>query len=111
MRGRLSYRLHFRRIMLEDTKLKVFKAVLDEGSFTAAARVLGITQPAVSQNIAHIEEEVGGAIFEREGGRISLTERGRVFKIYAERILKDYDDLNDVFSHYEAFSVALEKLR
>ena len=93
--------------MLEDNRLKVFKAVLNEGSFTAAARVLGISQPAVSQNVAQLEAVAGGPLFDRERGRISLTERGRVFKIYADRILRDYDDLNEVFSHYESFRPAL----
>ncbi len=95
--------------MLEAYRLKVFKAVLDEGSFTAAARALGISQPAVSQNIALLEKVAGGPMFDRERGRISLNERGRVFKIYAERILRDYDDLNEVFSHYESFRPALEE--
>ena len=40
--------------MLEDTRLKIFMAVADEGSFTRAAYLLGITQPAVSQNIAEL---------------------------------------------------------
>ena len=41
---------------MEDFRLKVFKAVVQEGSFTKAAKALGITQPAVSQNIAELEK-------------------------------------------------------
>ena len=41
--------------MLEDFRLKVFLTVESEGSFTKAARNLGISQPAVSQNIAELE--------------------------------------------------------
>ena len=40
--------------MLEDFRLKVFMAVVQERSFTKAASVLGITQPAVSQNVADL---------------------------------------------------------
>ena len=45
--------------MFEDFRLKVFMAVATEGSFTKAAAVLGISQPAVSQNIAELEKSSG----------------------------------------------------
>ena len=45
--------------MLEDFRLKVFMAARSEHSFTKAARSLGISQPAVSQNIAELEKELG----------------------------------------------------
>ena len=40
--------------MIEDCKIRAFLAVVDQGSFTAAARSLGITQPAVSSQIASL---------------------------------------------------------
>ena len=43
--------------MIEDSRLKVFLAVAREGSFTIAARKLGISQPAVSQNVAELEKK------------------------------------------------------
>ena len=45
--------------MLEDFRLKVFATVAAEGSFTKAAAVLGVSQPAVSQNIAELEKLSG----------------------------------------------------
>ena len=45
--------------MFEDFRLKVFLAVAKEGSFTNAAKSLGVSQPAVSQNIAEIEKGIG----------------------------------------------------
>ena len=82
---------------MEDFRLKVFKAVVNEGSFTKAAKALGITQPAVSQNIAELEKVTGVRLFERRRGEVVLTEQGRVFSEYAERILKDYADVSKLF--------------
>ena len=61
-------------IMLEDNRIKVFLTVLECGNFTAAAYKLGISQPAVSQNIAELERLLGVQLMERARGEISLTE-------------------------------------
>mgnify|MGYP003456747741 CR=1 FL=1 len=58
--------------MLEDFRLKVFKAVAENRSFTKAAAVLRITQPAVSQNIAELEKTVGAKLFDRLKGETVL---------------------------------------
>ncbi len=89
--------------MLEDSRLRVFLKVAERGSFTRAAEDLGITQPAVSQNIAELEKQVGAVLLERSRSRVALTEEGKVFRLFAERILADYDRLNDVFAHYEDY--------
>ena len=73
--------------MMDDFRLKVFIAVADEGSFTKAASVLGVTQPAVSQNIAELEKTSGVKLFQRLHGEVALTEQGHVFKKYAEAML------------------------
>ena len=48
--------------MLEDFKLKVFMAIAETGSFTKAAKVLGVSQPAISQNISALEKELGATL-------------------------------------------------
>ena len=73
--------------MLEDFRLKVFMTVAQEKSFTKAAAVLGVSQPAVSQNIAEIEKGLGVKLFERLKGETVLTTEGEVFSIYAEKLL------------------------
>lgn len=73
--------------MMDDFRLKVFIAVADEGSFTKAASVLGVTQPAVSQNIAELEKTSGVKLFQRLHGEVVLTAQGHVFKKYAEAML------------------------
>src|SRR5262249_38912569 len=56
-------------------------------SFTAAARTLGISQAAVSQRIQQLESTLGVALFQRQAGRVSLTDAGRRLHEYARRIL------------------------
>jgi DNA-binding transcriptional LysR family regulator len=58
-------------------RLTSFLAVVDEGSFTRAARVLGITQPSLSQQIRTLESELGGPLLERLPRGIRLTAAGR----------------------------------
>lgn len=76
--------------MLEDFRLKIFLTVAEEGGFTRAASVLGITQPSVSQNIAELEKKVGTRLFERLRSDVVLTPAGRIFKDYAESIQAEY---------------------
>src|SRR6185437_7231050 len=56
--------------------LEAFRAVVDSRSVTAAAQALGITQPAVSGQIAKLEESVGFPLFERAGGRLRRRTAG-----------------------------------
>lgn len=84
--------------MLEDFRLKVFVTVAGEKSFTKAAAVLGVTQPAVSQNVAELEKEVGQKLFQRLRGETVLTEEGKVFKRYADRMLQMAHAAGNVFS-------------
>ena len=83
--------------MLEDFKLKVFMAVAENGSFTIAAKALGITQPAVSQNIAELERNMGAELFTRGRGSVTLTAAGITFKEYAEKILYWYSAAGQLF--------------
>ncbi len=83
--------------MIEDFRLRVFAQVAQLGSFTAAARALGVSQPAVSQHIAELEKYAGGQLFERGRGSVRLTARGRTFLAHAEEILADYRSLDNEF--------------
>jgi DNA-binding transcriptional LysR family regulator len=62
--------------MLENFRLSVFREVAERSSFRQAADALYITQPAVTQHIKALEEELGGALFDRSGGRVRLTAMG-----------------------------------
>lgn len=84
--------------MLEDFRLKVFMAVVQERSFTKAAKVLGITQPSVSQNIADLEKMTGRKLFDRLRGTVALTAEGEVFLIYVQKLLETCATIDDMFA-------------
>ena len=96
--------------MLDDQRLNIFEAVARERSFTAAARKLGLSQPAVSQCIADLEKKTGVRLFDRQRGAVTLTPAGETFRLFAARIRKDYEDLNVVFADYEAFVSVAERV-
>lgn len=62
-----------------DKKINYFIAVVEEGSFSAAARKLFLSQPTLSQQITLLEEELGVALFDRSGYKPKLTLRGHAF--------------------------------
>ena len=67
--------------------LLIFVEVVNTGSFSTAARNLGLTQPAVSAQIRTLEKEFGNTLIDRSTGRSRLTEAGRSFLAYAQDIL------------------------
>lgn len=91
--------------MLEDFRLKVFVTVARERSFTKAAEVLGVSQPAVSQNIAELEKGFETKLFDRLRSEVVLTGEGKVFLRYAERILSAAAEADALFSPLSASTV------
>ncbi|WP_169542070.1 LysR family transcriptional regulator [Solirubrobacter soli] len=63
-----------------------FRAVAHERSFSAAARALALTQPAVSQQVAALEKEVGAQLIDRRPGGMELTRAGEVLLAHADAI-------------------------
>jgi DNA-binding transcriptional LysR family regulator len=76
---------------MELTPLRSFVAVAREGHVTRAARSLGLTQPAVSGQLARLEEELGTALFHRTPKGMELTSAGSAFLEHVERALADVD--------------------
>ena len=81
-------------------QLRILKAVASEKSFTRAAEILFVSQPSLSKQIKILENRLGIVLLNRENNTISLTEGGRVFLQYSERILALCEEtcraLNDV---------------
>jgi DNA-binding transcriptional LysR family regulator len=67
--------------------LEHFLAVVDEGTFTRAAERVNRTQPAISQSVRRLEEEVGAPLFARDVHEVTLTEAGRLLAESARRLL------------------------
>jgi len=73
-------------------QIEIFLKVIETRSFVAAARLLGISQPAVSQAVARLEEIYGGAIFtRRRGARLGLTPIGEAIQPAARTLLDTVD--------------------
>ena len=72
---------------MELAQLEAFLTVIREGSFSAAAKALYRTQPAISQTIKRLEDEVGRPLFDRASRRGLLTDAGRVLAVHAERLI------------------------
>ena len=68
-------------------QLRMLKAIATEKNFTKAAELLYISQPALSKQIKTLEKNLDTLLINREPNQISLTENGKVFLQYAERIL------------------------
>ena len=73
-------------------QLEHFLAVVEERTFTRAAERVCRTQPAVSQSIKKLEEEVGAPLFARDVPEVPLTEAGRVLADYARRTVHLRDE-------------------
>ncbi|MFG2578457.1 LysR family transcriptional regulator [Streptomyces malaysiensis] len=73
--------------MIEARHLRVLRAVAATGSFSAAARELGCTQPAVSQQMKALEGTAGTPLLIRSGREMRLTEAGRALVRHATGIL------------------------
>jgi DNA-binding transcriptional LysR family regulator len=64
-------------------------AVVDGGSFTAAADDVGVAQPSLSEGIRRLEHELGVQLFDRVGRSVQLTDAGRAFEGPARRMMRE----------------------
>lgn len=79
---------------MDDFRLKVFRSVAKNLSFTKASQELFVSQPAITKHIQELEGMYQARLFERQGGRVSLTDAGRLLLKHCERILDDYKQLD-----------------
>jgi DNA-binding transcriptional LysR family regulator len=80
---------------MELRHLRYFVALADARHFTRAATVLGIAQPALSQQIRRLEAEVGLQLVARSTRSVTLTPAGEALAVGARRVLRDVDRLSD----------------
>ncbi|MGH8877273.1 MAG: LysR family transcriptional regulator [Stackebrandtia sp.] len=86
--------------MFDPRHLTTFREVIRAGSYSAAARSLGYTQPAITQQMRALEREAGTVLFTRVRRRMRLTEAGEALARHAEIIL---DKLSDAGGQLEAY--------
>ncbi len=82
-------------------QLRYLVAVAEYGSFTRAAEAVHVAQPAISQQIRKLEDELGLALVQRTTRRVSLTDAGELLVVRARRIMAEL----------ESAQIELESLR
>ncbi len=94
-----------------DVKLETLLTVAECKSFTRAAELLALTQPAVSKHIGALEEECGAKIFLRGKGGFKLTREGEIAVTYAKRLkalhAKMLAEIANAQSHASGFRVGI----
>jgi len=81
--------------------MEAFVRVAETGSFSAAARRLGVSKSLVSRQIAALEGELGARLFNRTTRSLTLTEEGRGYQTQLVRILGDIEAANAAVSHLQ----------
>lgn len=66
-------------------EIEIFRVVMSTGSATKAARLMNLTQPAVSQSLRRLEQSAGLALFQRTGGKLQPTPEARALQAEVER--------------------------
>lgn len=76
--------------MIDRYVLRYFLAVIDQGTFSAAAAYCRVSQPTLSVGIAKLERELSCTLFERNSRRVQLTSEGSRFAVHARRIEAEF---------------------
>ncbi len=76
-------------------QLRYFAKVVECGSFSKAANQLHVAQPALSQHVRHMEEELGVVLLHRAASGVKATEAGERLMVHAKRILAEFAQIND----------------
>ncbi|RJL36130.1 LysR family transcriptional regulator [Bailinhaonella thermotolerans] len=88
--------------MLDPRRLRVLLALADHGTVTAAARALHFSPSAISQHLAALEAEVGQALLERRGRRVTLTPTGRMLLGVSHSILAEIERAEALLAEHRA---------
>ena len=80
---------------MRPTQLRAFHAAAQRGSFTLAAKALGVGQPTVTIQVRSLEQEFGVELFARRGRRIELTDTGRGLLDITQRMFADEKEAAD----------------
>lgn len=73
------------------SQLRAFVTVVERGSFSAAARDMGISQPAVTMQVQALEADIGATLLDRAYRRVDMTEAGRALLPHARKVLEQLE--------------------
>jgi DNA-binding transcriptional LysR family regulator len=82
--------------------LSVFIGVVEAGSFTAAAKRLGVPTSTVSRRIARLEEQLGARLLQRTTRKLSLTDAGRIYFERGQRVVADAQEAERAVAETQA---------
>ena len=82
--------------------IEVFNAVMLTGSVSAAARMINVTQPAVSRTLQHAEIQLGFQLFQRVGGRLKPTVEAQTLYPHIERLFAQLDEVQRLSASLKA---------
>jgi DNA-binding transcriptional LysR family regulator len=82
--------------------MAAFARVVEAGSFSAAARTLGVSKSAVSKQVARLEDRLGVRLLNRTTRQISLTEAGTAFYAHCRQLVQDAEAAQDAVTHLAA---------
>jgi len=88
-------------------ELEVFRAIMRDGTITAAANSLGISQPAVSKLLAHLEDRLGYVLFDRISGRLAPTMEAQLLYADADRAFRQLEALSSLARNVGAAKIGL----
>lgn len=83
-------------VFLKLENLEMFCLVVDEGSISQAARLSFLSQPAVTRQIHQLENYYNTLLFDREEGRLRVTEAGKLLYPFAKAIVNDFNHSKEV---------------
>ncbi|MEQ1715139.1 MAG: LysR family transcriptional regulator [Hyphomicrobium sp.] len=90
--------------------LEIFLSVCETGAMAAAARVLGLTQPAISQTIADLEHRTGATLFDRRVRPLGLTPAGAIMRQRAAALLSEARQIAPLLKETEHGKLALVRV-
>lgn len=90
---------------------KVFCVVAENGSFSKAAEKLYISQPAITQTIKKLEEQLGGKLFYRNNNGVSLTEEGKHLYEYIKDSMEIIENATSKFNQYKNLDEGIVRIR
>lgn len=90
--------------------IEIFNAVMLTGSVSAAARLINVTQPAVSRTLKHAELQLGFNLFERTAGRLVPTAEAEALFPLVEKLFSDLDEVQRLAANLRS-STQIHELR
>ncbi|WFU11430.1 LysR family transcriptional regulator (plasmid) [Rhizobium sp. CB3090] len=91
-------------------QLEIFRAIMRDGTLTAAANSLGISQPAASKFLHHLESQLGYPLFDRIGGRLVPTMEANLLFADADRVFREIEALKSLARDIGAQKIGLLRL-